>query len=149
MTQTETTTADSMRHQLPGSWVFYDGECPLCTNAAARFSSLLHRYHFQLAPLQTPWVRHRLDLRPSEPLVEMKLVTADGQVYGGAEALLEIARRIWWAWPVFALAQVPGAMVLAGWVYHRIATNRACISGICTVNKKGRHHGATTFFEMP
>jgi predicted DCC family thiol-disulfide oxidoreductase YuxK len=149
MPRIATTTPDLSRHQSAGGWVLYDGECPLCTKAATRFSSLLQRHHFELAPLQAPWVQRRLELKPGEPLVEMKFLAADGRVFGGAVALLEIARRIWWAWPLFALAQIPGATPLAGWVYRRIAANRHCLGGACTVKKRGRHHGVTSFFEMP
>lgn len=149
MTQTETTTADLMRHQPPGGWVLYDGDCPLCATAAGRFASLLGRHGFQLAPLQAPWVQLRLGLRPDEPLIEMKLLAADGLVFGGAGALVQIARQIWWAWPMYALAQVPGAMVLLRWVYRRVAAKRQCLGRVCGIKQRGRHHGVTSFFEMP
>jgi len=116
------------------SWVLYDGECPLCTGAAARFAPLLWRYHFDLAPLQTPWVQKRLGLEPNEPLVEMKLLAGDESIYGGAEALAQIARRIWWAWPLFAIAQIPGAMIPFRAIYRRIAVNRNCFNGSCQIS---------------
>jgi predicted DCC family thiol-disulfide oxidoreductase YuxK len=116
--------------------VFYDGECPLCTGAAARFAPMLRRHHFDLIPLQTPWVRKRLGLKPDEALTEMKLLTEGGEIYGGAEALVQIARRIWWAWPLFALAQIPGAMILFRAIYRWIAANRHCMSSVCDATKK-------------
>lgn len=124
-------TADAVQN-----WVFYDGECQLCTSAVARFAPMLRRHHFILAPLQVPWTQKRLDLKPAEPLVEMKLLAANGQIYGGAEALVEIARRIWWAWPLFALTQIPGAMILLLGIYSRVAANRHCLSGACDATKK-------------
>jgi predicted DCC family thiol-disulfide oxidoreductase YuxK len=119
-------------------WVFYDGECPLCTGAVARFAPMLRRHHLDLAPLQMPWTQKRLGLRPGEPLVEMKLLTEDGQIYGGADALAQIARRIWWAWPLFALAQIPGAAILLRAIYRRIAANRNCIGNACQLPKQNR-----------
>jgi predicted DCC family thiol-disulfide oxidoreductase YuxK len=110
-------------------WVFYDGECPLCISAVARFAPMLRRHHFDLAPLQMSWTQKRLGLKPGEPLGEMKLLTAEGQIYGGANALAQIARRIWWAWPLFALTQIPGALVLLRTIYHHIAANRHCLNG--------------------
>ena len=61
----------------------------------------------------------------------MRLLLADGRELGGADALVEIARRIWWAWPLFALAQVPGVMLLLHAAYRQVAANRHCISGAC------------------
>jgi predicted DCC family thiol-disulfide oxidoreductase YuxK len=116
-------------------WVFYDGECSFCLNAVARFAPLLHRHHFNLAPLQAPWVRTRLGLKPDELLVEMKLLASDEQVFGGVDALLQIARRIWWAWPLFAFAQLPGAMFLLRTNYCWVAANRYCFSGKCPITK--------------
>jgi predicted DCC family thiol-disulfide oxidoreductase YuxK len=116
-------------------WVLYDGECPLCTNAARRFDGLLHRHHFNLAPLQAAWARQRLGLKAGEPLMEMKLLAEDGRIFGGADALVQIARRIRWAWPLFVLAQIPGAMILLRAIYRRVAANRQCLSGDCRVTR--------------
>lgn len=131
-------------------WVLYDGDCSLCAAAAARFAPMLHRHHFNLALLQTPWVRQRLGLTPNALLIEMKLLAADGRIYGGADALLQIARTIWWVWPVYALAQIPGAMVLIRAVYRVIAKNRHCLNGACLIQKQlARRHTTRVFFEMP
>ncbi len=130
-------------------WVLYDGECPFCLNAVARFGPILRRHQFDLAPLQTPWVQERLGLKPGEPLAEMKLLAGDETIYGGADALVQIARRIWWAWPLFALSQIPGARILFRTIYRRIATNRNCLNGVCSIQKPVRHHVTRTFLEMP
>lgn len=131
-------------------WVLYDGNCPFCTGAAARFGSLLRRHHFDLAPLQTSWARKRLGLAFDESLTEMKLMACDETVYGGAEALAQIARRIWWAWPLFALAQIPGVMIFFRVIYRGVAANRHCLNGACYIQKPSvRHHTPRVFFEMP
>ena len=117
------------RIEAAQSWVLYDGECPFCNNVAVRFTPLLRRHHFDLASLQTPWAQQRLGLVPDDPLVEMKLLAGDETVYGGAEALTQIARRIWWAWPLFVLAQIPGAMILFRVIYRRVAAKRRCLGG--------------------
>ena len=129
-------------------WVLYDGDCPLCCAAAARFAPLLQRHGFQFAPLQTPWVQAQLGLQPNVLLNEMKLLTADGNVFGGAEAVVQIARAIWWGWPLFALAQIPGVKHLLATIYRHVAANRHCLSRVCFKQKPAtkRH---TTFLEMP
>jgi predicted DCC family thiol-disulfide oxidoreductase YuxK len=102
-----------------------------------RNEKLLRTHGFDMATLQTPWVRQRLELKPDSELTEMKLLASDGKIYGGAEALMQIARRIWWAWPLFALAQIPGAMILFRAIYRRIAANRHCLNGVCSIQKSG------------
>jgi predicted DCC family thiol-disulfide oxidoreductase YuxK len=114
-------------------WVLYDGECPLCLGTVARFGPLLRRHHFALASLQTSRVQKRLGLKPDESVVEMKLLLGDGTIFGGADAVVQIVRRIWWAWPLFALAQIPGAMILFRAIYRRIAANRHCLNGACSI----------------
>ena len=61
----------------------------------------------------------------------MCLQLAGGRELGGADALVEIARRIWWAWPLFALAQLPGAMLVLRAGYRKFAANRHCLRGAC------------------
>ena len=110
---------------------------------------MLLRHRFDLAPLQTKWVQNRLGLKPGEPLAGMKLLAADGRIYGGADALVQIVRSIWWAWPLFALAQISGAMSLLRAMYRRVAASRQCLNAVCKLKPGTRHHGVTTFFEMP
>ncbi len=149
MTITQTSLIEAGREWPAHGWVLYDGECPLCINAALKLGPWLRRHHFQLTPLQTPWVRQRLGLLPEEPLTEMKWLAADGRVFGGADALVQIARMIWWTWPLFALAQIPGTMILLRKVYRRIAAGRTCSNKQCAVMTRTRHHGTTTFLEEP
>ncbi len=135
MMATQTTPLKLERTQARGGWVFYDGECSLCTASAARFAPLLRRHHFEVAPLQTPWVWERLQLEPGKPLLEMKFLTADGEVFGGAEALWQIARNIWWAWPLFAVSFLTGARFLLNAAYRQIAARRNCFGGQCALKR--------------
>jgi hypothetical protein len=48
---------------------------------------------------------------------------------------MAIARRIWWAWPLWALSRVPGAMPLLTAAYRWIARNRHCLNGGCEVRR--------------
>ena len=130
-------------------WVFYDGECALCRSWARRSARLLARRGFSLAPLQAPWVRERLRLDAGAPLTKMRLLLTDGRNFGGADAVVEIARRIWWARPIAWLAHVPGMPRLMRNGYAHIAANRHCIGGACRTPIRPRHNAATTFLEMP
>ena len=124
MTAAETAPVKAQRDEPVRGWVLYDGECPLCCATAARFTPLLLRHRYPLASLQTPWVQERLGLQPGAPLDEMKLLAADGKIFGGAAALLQIARHIRWAWPMFALAKIPGVKISLWAAYRRVARNR-------------------------
>jgi predicted DCC family thiol-disulfide oxidoreductase YuxK len=111
-------------------WIFYDGECQFCISNIRRHEKLLRKHGFEPATLQAPWVRERLGLKPDSELTEIKLLS-DGKIYGGADALLRITRRIWWAWPLFALARIPGMIFVFRAIYRRVAANRHRLGGNC------------------
>ena len=142
------TTAMGLNREPKRAWIFYDGDCRFCAATAARFAPILGRRHFNLMPLQTPWVQQRVGLNPGEPLTEMKLLAEDGRIFGGADALLQIARKIWWAWPLFAFAQIPGMKIFFRAIYRRVAAYRHCLHGVCRVEKLSSHRHAA-FFEIP
>jgi predicted DCC family thiol-disulfide oxidoreductase YuxK len=133
-------------------WVFYDADCPFCIRWAWRTDELLARHGWHLASLQADWARLLLGLKDGEPLLEMKLLTTDGRVFGGADAVVHLARSIWWAWPFFALAQLPGVKPILRAIYRRIAQNRYCFGGRCALPAKpAAHHRHLTssFYELP
>ena len=124
--QTKKTDREGQR-----GWVLYDGDCPMCVRLAGRFSSVLRRRRFDLAPLQTPWVRSRIGLREGERPTEMLVLTNANRLLRGADAAVFLARRIWWAWPLWVWAQLPAAMPLIRCGYRWVARNRACFGGQC------------------
>ena len=93
--------------------VFYDAECRFCTAWARRGARWLRKRGFRYAPL-------------TKPADAMKLVTSGGETIGGARAVVYLARRIWWAWPLWAMSRVPGVMRLLECGYHRVAVSRNC-----------------------
>jgi predicted DCC family thiol-disulfide oxidoreductase YuxK len=117
-------------------WVLFDGDCSFCTAFAQRFGPLLRRHHFELAPLQTPWVKRRLAMTDEELLTEMRLLTSEGALYGGADALIALSRRVWWTLPLFWLARIP--LVRAGLrsAYRQVARRRHCLGGACVVGSQ-------------
>lgn len=117
-------------------WLLYDGDCALCRGAARRFENLLNGHGFNLTPLQTPWARERFHLAEGERPEEMILLLPDDREFGGADAYVQIARRIWWAWPFYAFSHIPGVMLLLRAVYRRIAANRYCYDGACRLPKQ-------------
>src|SRR5437899_2969301 len=80
-------------------WILYDANCRSCTASAKRFDRIFRRRGFRFLPLQTPWAQERLGLKPGAPLEEMRVLTHNGEDLGGADAVIFLARQIWWAWP--------------------------------------------------
>ena len=144
-------------------WLFYDGDCLFCCRTVHRFERVLSRRGIRLRTLQSPDApRPRLlGLTGSTLLHEMHLLLKDGRKFGGADAVAEIARRIWWAWPVWLLSRVSGFNRVGHAIYRAIAANRHCIGGACRIDRdatgekpgetsgrKVRHRHAA-FFEFP
>lgn len=119
--------------------VFFDRDCAVCTSLARRFRNTLARRGFGLAALQDHRAAALLGLPPAELLREMRVATAEGEVLGGAAAIVFLARQIWWAWPLYAAAQLPGASHILDAGYRWFAEHRRCASGDCSFSeKKGR-----------
>ncbi len=115
----------------PAGWVFYDGRCSMCAGTIGRLRRTLIRRGFLLAPLQRGWVQERLGLRPEELLDEMRVLTADGRLLGGAEAIVYLAGHIWWGRPLVGLSKIPGAGRLLDRLYRLIACRRYRLGGVC------------------
>jgi predicted DCC family thiol-disulfide oxidoreductase YuxK len=114
-------------------WVFYDASCHFCTALARRFQPLLATRHVELLPLQTPGLAERLHLSPPELLKEMRVLRPDGHCIGGADAVLEIARDFWWAWPLRQLGRIPPITHILRAIYRWIARNRSCAADNCEI----------------
>jgi predicted DCC family thiol-disulfide oxidoreductase YuxK len=114
-------------------WVLYDADCPFCIRIADRLRPPLARRHLALLPLQTPWVRDALGLTEAELLSEMRLLNRQGEVFGGADAMLEISRQFWWTWPLRQVSRVPQVRHLLHRAYQWVARNRHCLSGTCQI----------------
>jgi alginate O-acetyltransferase complex protein AlgI len=113
------------------SWVCYDADCPICRRWAGRFESMLNRNGFQLVPLQSPKVREFLKLPEKKLLEEMRVVTNRGIVFGGADAIVELAKAIPVLKPFYVFTRLPGIMPILRAVYRYIARNRICDNGAC------------------
>jgi predicted DCC family thiol-disulfide oxidoreductase YuxK len=115
--------------------IYYDDECRFCRAMLQRFGRTLVRRRFTFVPLQSPGAARVLGVSDEHLLDEMRVRLDDGAVFGGASALVAIARRIWWAWPLWALSWLPGAMPVLDAGYRWIARNRHCLHGACEVTR--------------
>ena len=124
----KTVTTDK---NIRNTYLCYDAHCPYCTASALRFEKTLTTRGFITLPLQTPWVLRRLGLRAEERLEEMKVFTRENTILGGADAIVYVAQRIWWAWPLCAFAQIPGAKRVLRAMYRWVAARRTCTEQTC------------------
>jgi predicted DCC family thiol-disulfide oxidoreductase YuxK len=127
---------DTKGRRASRGWVFFDRDCGLCTSLARRFRHTLEKRGFGLAALQDPRVAALLALPPEDLLRVMRVVTSDGEIRGGAEAIVYLARQVWWAWPIFAAAQLPGVLRILDAGYRWFADHRHCASGMCSVARE-------------
>ncbi len=128
-------------------WILYDGGCPFCKASARRFDRIFRRRGFLFLPLQTEWVTQQLGLQAGAPLEEMHVLTNESQDMAGADALIFLARQIWWARPVVAFAQLPGIRKLLDRGYRWTAAHRGCDQAACEVDMRRR--GSRPLFRSP
>jgi predicted DCC family thiol-disulfide oxidoreductase YuxK len=88
--------------------VLYDGQCGFCSRWVRYWARILERWGFAVASLDEPWVAEKIKTPREEVLTDIRLLTADGQLISGADVYLYVTRRIWWAWPFYALFQSAG-----------------------------------------
>jgi len=86
-------------------WIFFDEDCGFCRDLALHFEQTFAKRGFDFEPLQREWVHKRLSLTPEQALEEMRVLTDDRRVFGGADAVIFLARQLWWARPLASIAR--------------------------------------------
>jgi predicted DCC family thiol-disulfide oxidoreductase YuxK len=116
-------------------FLFFDADCVFCTKIARRLQPILQRQNLAVAPLQDPRVATLLGLSREKLMREIHLLMSDGTRYGGADAVVALARQIWWARPLVWLARIPGVMPLLRGAYRYMARNRRCAATVCATSR--------------
>jgi Uncharacterized protein conserved in bacteria len=111
--------------------ILYDGQCGFCSRWVRFWAGTLERRGFTIASLDEPWVADKIKMSREELLSDIRLLTADGQLISGANVYLFVTRKIWWAWPFYALFSLPGFNRLIHLGYRWFARNRHHISSAC------------------
>ena len=89
-------------------WVLYDGGCRFCFRWVHFWEKVIERRGFALKDLQSARDDGSLEIPQQELLDDILVLTSDGRLESGADAYLFVARRIWWAWPLYAIFRLPG-----------------------------------------
>jgi|SRR5712664_873456 len=113
----------SQRKSVPEGWVLYDGECGFCSRWVRFWESTLARQKLIIA--------QRLRMPLDELLSDIRLLTREGELVSGADVYLQVTKRIWWAWPFYAIFSLPGFNRLIHLGYRLFARNRYCVSHTC------------------
>jgi len=116
----------------------YDGECGFCSRWVKFWGPTLAKQNLAIGTLQEPWVTQRLRMPLDELLADIRLLTREGELISGADVYLQVTKRIWWAWPFYALFSLPGFNGLIHLGYRWFARNRYCISHACKLPARDR-----------
>ena len=141
---------DNNARQPTAGWICYDGDCPFCLRWVRRIEHPRLHHGFGIVPLQTAWVKARLNVPEGELLKEMRLLLPDQRILSGADAAAALARYVWWLWPFWFISRIPGVMSLFRISYRNIAKHRYCFIDSSTGKKRAQaQHRHNVFFEMP
>jgi predicted DCC family thiol-disulfide oxidoreductase YuxK len=114
-------------------WLFFDADCGFCTRIARWLTPILAHRGLGVAPLQDPRVSALLGMTRQQLLKELRFLLGDGVQFGGAEAVVAVAREIWWGRPFVWLAALPGMMRVLDACYKWVAGKRGCVAERCEV----------------
>lgn len=153
-------------------WLFYDRDCGFCIRTAMWLAPALTKRGIAIAPLQDPRVGALLGLSEEDLLVEMRVLLADGAgvgqqtdgrltdgrqssawqsmglEFGGADAVVALAREIWWARPFLWFSKLPGGMSALNAGYRWVASHRKCAvtkgkATSCAITNSSPRHAGT------
>jgi predicted DCC family thiol-disulfide oxidoreductase YuxK len=117
-------------------WLFFDAQCRFCTRIARWLAPIVARRGLGVAPLQDARVGALLGMTRTELLKELRFLLGDGTQFGGARAVVAVAKEIWWARPVVWLAALPGMAGVLDAGYRWVAAKRGCAAESCTAGSK-------------
>lgn len=119
-------------------WIFFDADCPACVRSAHFLEPILNQLRFESLPLQTAGTPEKLGVTDAELHTRIHLLTLNGQLFTGADALIEVARHCRWTRAIAAVALLPSVLPLLRQAYDWVAARRSCRNGACNVRR--RHH---------
>lgn len=105
MSEAKPKTSAAMRES---GWILYDGDCGFCYWWVHFWEKTVAKRGFALKDLQSAAADGTLKISGDKLLDDIRVLTRDGRVESGADAYLYVTRRIWWAWPFYAIFRLPG-----------------------------------------
>jgi predicted DCC family thiol-disulfide oxidoreductase YuxK len=114
-------------------WILYDGSCGVCRKWVPFWKDTLRKRGFEIAPLQTDWVKKKLRLSEDDLLQDLRLLLANGEQIQGSDTYRYAMKRIWWAYPIFLFSIAPMGRNIFDWSYRKFAAHRHQISRACKI----------------
>jgi predicted DCC family thiol-disulfide oxidoreductase YuxK len=84
-------------------WILYDGGCGFCFRWVHFWKKIIEVRGFPIKDLQSASADGSLKIPQANLLDDIRVLTRGGELESGADAYLYVARRIWWAWPFYAI----------------------------------------------
>ena len=121
----------------PPLTVLYDADCGFCRFTLASLLRLDRHRRLLPVPIQGPDGERLLGhLTPQERLAAAHVVTPQGRVYSGGDAVVPIARELPGMGPVAAVA---GALATpTRWGYRQVAVHRAALGRFVSPRRRDR-----------
>jgi predicted DCC family thiol-disulfide oxidoreductase YuxK len=112
-------------------WILYDGGCGFCFRWVHFWKKVVEPIGFAIKDLQSAYAEGNLRISQQNMLDDILVLTRTGELASGANAYLYVARRIWWAWPFYAVFSLPGFNRALWHGYRWFNRNRYRISRHC------------------
>jgi predicted DCC family thiol-disulfide oxidoreductase YuxK len=124
--------------KLSKSTVYFDGSCPLCRAEIGHYRGADRGAALCFVDVSKADTILPNGLTPRQAMDRFHVQAADGQMFSGAAAFVEVWRRLpRWRWAARAAA-LPGAIALLEWGYRLFLRFRPFISGLFRDNDPGR-----------
>jgi predicted DCC family thiol-disulfide oxidoreductase YuxK len=117
-------------------WILYDGGCGFCFRWVHFWGKVVASGGFAIKDLQSASAEGLLKVASEKLLDDIRVLTRSGELQSGADAYLYVARRIWWAWPFYAIFSLPGLNWILWSGYKWFNRNRYRISRHCPLPVK-------------
>jgi predicted DCC family thiol-disulfide oxidoreductase YuxK len=115
----------------PRGWVLFDDECGVCHRTVPFFGGTLRKLGFEIAPLQSEWVRERIGALAEDQMNYMRLLFPDGREILGPDVYRYFMKRVWWSYPIYLLSVLPLLRNVFDWAYRTFAANRYRVAKAC------------------
>lgn len=113
--------------------VIYDGRCSFCRFQISLLRTLDICKKLKFISLYDDIVSEQFPMLSREDLLKQMYVVSSTQfIYGGAEAIRYLSRRLILLWPMAILLHIPYSMFFWDKIYRFIARNRYLIAGKCS-----------------
>ncbi len=120
-------------------WILYDGQCAFCSRWVHFWKNAVEARGFAITDLQSAAASGILQVSQENLLDDIRVLTRSGTLKSGADAYLYVTRRIWWAWPFYAIFRVPGFNWGLWRGYKWFNRNRHRISRHCPLPQTTEH----------